>query len=283
MAKFNFFRSGNERGEYTAEYSHRNERYDISITFNESTKQDDKFNIFVDFRPLKKDEDLIYYPEHDQKHYGKINLLTELDFKENRNYMSNRFFMEKEGLTKNEVITIMTQIVKNIKIPELKQALENLLYVKGVENKERFGYESHKPYHEDYIVDIKYGEEANLIINDTEIDWKVFADEMTVYQYREIEPYIEQLRDVWIEDARNEVSKEEIEKMEDSLETIVNLQEQTGDKYMFLNLISEEYVLPSDNKSKFNEICKEILQENKLRKEMDYADNVDIANGFPSK
>jgi hypothetical protein len=52
-------------------------------------------------------------------------------------------------------------------------------------------------------------------------------------------------------------------------------------KYIFLNLETEEYVLPSNNKDKFIKICKDILKENKLRKEMDYADNIDIANGFP--
>ena len=97
-------------------------------------------------------------------------------------------------------------------------------------------------------------ENGELFINGVEIKERVFSDELVDYQYRNREDFLDDLLD-WIGEAKG--SDRTLMK-----EDLFYLAKQT-DEYMLSSILTNEYILISENKERFNEICKEILTVNK--------------------
>jgi hypothetical protein len=102
-------------------------------------------------------------------------------------------------------------------------------------------------------------DEEGVKINDTLINEDIFQKEMVDFTPRERKDQIDHLID-WIKEAK----PNDRELMKEDLKMLMK----KDDEYMFSSILTNEYILKSDDEESFNDICKEILELNeKLRKE----------------
>lgn len=98
--------------------------------------------------------------------------------------------------------------------------------------------------------------EGNIKINGTLINEEIFNQEKADYSVRDREDEIENLC-MWISEARHDRQNDKRLMLED-LKYLCSLK----DELIFSNISTNEYIAKSDNKERFNEICKEILELN---------------------
>ena len=94
----------------------------------------------------------------------------------------------------------------------------------------------------------------DYFINDISINDCIFQQDLVDYRIEDREDLIEQIYD-WIWEAKpsdRELMKQDIRYLE-----------KLNDKYVFSSISTNEYVAQSDTPDAFNEICEEILEENK--------------------
>ena len=96
--------------------------------------------------------------------------------------------------------------------------------------------------------------EYKKYINDIEINDKIFNEEKSDYEFIEREEKINDLID-WIGEIERGSDKP---LMKEDLKYLINMK----DKYIFSSILTNKYILKSDNEERFNEICKEILKIN---------------------
>lgn len=97
----------------------------------------------------------------------------------------------------------------------------------------------------------------NIIINDQEIDDRVFDDELVDWTWRD---RIELIKDImeWHCEARNAGQKKDEFLMFDDIKYLMSLE----DNHVFSSQLTNDYIAYSDDEVKFHEICEEILAAN---------------------
>lgn len=96
--------------------------------------------------------------------------------------------------------------------------------------------------------------DEGVFINETLINKKIFQEEKVNYSPREREDQIDYLID-WIGEAKGN----DKELMKNDLKYLISLK----DKFIFSSILTNEFITKSEDLERFNEICKEILEENK--------------------
>jgi hypothetical protein len=97
-------------------------------------------------------------------------------------------------------------------------------------------------------------EEGQTIINGRVINEVIFNEEKSDYILKDRKDFIEILID-WI----SEVQGSDKELMKEDLKYLINLE----DEYIFSSILTNEYIVKSDNEEEFNNICEEILELSK--------------------
>jgi hypothetical protein len=97
-------------------------------------------------------------------------------------------------------------------------------------------------------------EEGQTIINGRVINEVIFNEEKSDYILTDRKDFIEILID-WI----SEVQGSDKELMKEDLKYLINLE----DEYIFSSILTNEYIVKSDNEEEFNNICEEILELSK--------------------
>lgn len=110
---------------------------------------------------------------------------------------------------------------------------------------------------EKYNLEIR---EDGIYINETLINEHIFQEEKVDYKIVEREEQIKDLY-MWIGEAiNNEKRSSDVYLMKKDLRYLENLE----DEFIFSSISTNEFICKSDNEESFNEICKEILEINKI-------------------
>ena len=107
---------------------------------------------------------------------------------------------------------------------------------------------------EEFEISIK---EDGCYINDIKIKDTIFQKEKSKYDITEREDQVEHLID-WISEAKDSDKL----LMKEDLKYLMSKE----DKFIFSSISTNEYILKSDDSILFNQICKEILELNKVEK-----------------
>lgn len=95
--------------------------------------------------------------------------------------------------------------------------------------------------------------EQIISVDGVVINNAVFQDELVNYNYRDRKDFIDDLFD-WIGEAKGN----DRELMKEDFFYLSKL----DDKYMFSSILTNEYIVLSEDEKEFNEICDEILEAN---------------------
>jgi len=96
-------------------------------------------------------------------------------------------------------------------------------------------------------------------INGVLIDEKIFDEEKVDYRPVFREDQIDNLIN-WISEASGSNRESDLYLMKEDLKYLINL----SDEMVFSSLSTNEFIARSDDLEEFNEICKEILEINKI-------------------
>lgn len=103
----------------------------------------------------------------------------------------------------------------------------------------------------------------NILINDQEIDDKVFDEQMVEYVYVDRADLIKDIQR-WLCEARQAGRTSDEMLMDKDIDYLKTLE----DNYVFSSQSTNDYVAFSDNRQKFNEICEEIIEANNSLKQL---------------